>query len=101
MKNSILPIAVGVLASALATGMTAWLVFGVDKVTRSEMTDYVQNQAPWVRDRGEIQAGIKGNTENIGKLESVVDKMVGAQQQLIVEQRVLVTKVDQFLERDH
>lgn len=85
---------VGILASALITGAGCWMLFGQDAVSRGEMTTYVQTQSPWVVDRGAIQAGQRNNTENIGK-------MLIAQQELIVEQRVLVTQVKLLLDRNN
>lgn len=84
----------GVLASALLTGAGCWMVFGQDTVSRAEMFNYVQAQSPWIIDRGAIQAGQRNNTENIGK-------MLTAQQELIVEQRVLVTQVQLLLDRNN
>jgi len=100
MKSPILQIAVGALASIVFTGSAAWLVFGQDKISRIEMIDYVESQAPWVKERGEITSAMNVNSDNIGKLEKVIDKMVSSQQELIVEQRVLIERVDKLLSKD-
>ena len=68
----------------IVTGAGAWMVFGQDKVTRSEMIEYVQNQAPWARDRQSIQLEIKSNAKGIGTLQGAVDQLVKAQQDLVV-----------------
>lgn len=99
MKNSLWQTIVGVLSSTLLTGAGCWMVFGQDKVDRSDMVDYVQNQAPWVRERGQIHAAVKSNQKSTDKLEAAVGRLVQAQHELIVEQLVLVTKVDELLSR--
>lgn len=98
MKSKLVEISLATLIGIIITGAGAWMVFGQDKVTRSEMIDYVQNQAPWTKARGEIQSAIKLNNDSITALEKVVEKLVTSQQALIVEQRVLVTKFDQYVE---
>lgn len=97
MKD-VLKIAVAALLATLLTGAAAWVTFGADKVTRVEMKDYVDTRTPWIRDRGEIQSAIRGNTRNIDRLQQVCDKMVNAQQQLLVEQRVLINRVDALVD---
>jgi len=72
------------LAACLAmigTGATAWFVFGQDKVTRPEMKEYVTDQLV-----------------PVGKLERSVEKLVATQQELLVEQRVLVERLNLYLE---
>ena len=98
--NKILTVTVGVLVSMVITGAAAWLVFGQDKVTRGEMIDYVQNQSPWIVDRGEIRSNIRTNTSHVEKLGASIDKLVAAQRELLVEQRVLVSKFDQLVEEN-
>lgn len=98
MKAEPLKIIVSVMAAAILTGASAWMVFGQDKVTRPDMVDYVQHNSPWVISRGEIGAAIKGNIDSIAKLERICERLIVAQQQLVVEQRVMVTKVEALLD---
>lgn len=98
MKSHVWQTLTGILFSAILTGSGCWLLFGSDAVTRNEMTNYVQSQSPWVRERGEISAGIKSNQTSISKIETAVDRLITSQQELIVEQRVLITKVDELLD---
>jgi hypothetical protein len=99
MMKNIQQTLTGALLSALITGAGCWLVFGADKISREEMEEYVREQAPWVRERGLITASIEQNGKSVAKIERAVEKILAAQQQLIVEQRVLVTKVDELLEK--
>jgi len=65
----------------IATGASSWLVFGQDKVTRPDMQEYVQEKlVPMER------------------LERSVEKLVTTQTELLVEQRVLVERLNLFLE---
>jgi hypothetical protein len=98
MKADLLKIAVSSMLAMIVTGATSWMVFGQDKVSRSEMVDYVSHSSPWVVERGEISASVKGNSKNISKLEVIFQRMLDSQQQLVVEQRVLVTKVEALLD---
>jgi len=99
--SPILTLVVGVLVSALLTGGASFIVFGQDKVSRPAMETYVHEQAPWVIERGEIQAMIRSNAEHNSKLETSVDRLVLAQQELLIEQRVLGTKVEQLIDKDN
>jgi len=99
MKD-LLKILVAALTSILLTGAASWMVFGQDKVTRPELMEHVKTRSPWIMERGETTAAIKSNAESVGKLEKAVGRMLMAQQELIIEQRVLVTKVDALLDKD-
>jgi len=97
-ESKLLHAALAATLSIIVTGAAAWLVFGQDKVTRAEMVDYVNTQTPWLRERGEIQSAISQNAESLANLKHNVDALVHAQQELLVEQRILVTKFDAYLE---
>jgi len=99
MPGKIVELCLAALVGIVLTGAAAWMVFGQDKVTREEMLDYVQHQAPWIMERGTIGEHIKTNSQNIHRLEVIADKMVTSQQSLIVEQRVLLTKFEQLMKR--
>lgn len=83
MKADVLKIVVAAMSATLLTGTASWVSFGQDKITRPQMVNYVEHHGP-----------ISSNTKNIERLEKICDRMVTAQQQLLVEQRVLITKVD-------
>ena len=83
----------------MLTGAGAWLTFGQDKVSRGEMTEYVEKWSPWVRDRGEFALRNEANATRIAELAGLVEKILEAQGGILVEQRVLLTKVEQLLER--
>lgn len=100
MKVQLLQTLIGVLATALVTGAGCWLVFGQDSVSRPEMVDYVQERAPWVIERGAVKAEVATTRRDVAKIESSINRMLIAQQELLVEQRVLGTKVDKLLEKN-
>ncbi len=83
MKTDLLKIFCAAMVATMLTGSAAWMSFAQDKVTRSEMVSYIDKHGP-----------ISSNTKNIERLEKICDRMVSAQLQLLVEQRVLITKVD-------
>lgn len=104
------------MASMIVTGATSYMVFGQDKVGRSELEalerefntnlddqenelkDYVRTQAPWILERGEIQSAIRQNADAVGKVTDSVDKLAQTAQELLMEQRVLSTKFDAYLQ---
>ena len=91
-------IALGVMASMIVTGATAWLVFGADKVTRNEMVNYVQTQSLWSSERGEVFSTLRNQSEDIGELKALVSTLAQSSTDLLVEQRVLVTKLDAYID---
>lgn len=93
MKNysTIVTTLCGMLASSLLTGAGFWLMIGAEKVSRSEMVDYVE------RERLDVQKDIASNAKDIATLSRQIEKLLSAQQELLVEQKVLVTKVQQLI----
>ena len=89
---------VACLLTALILGAVAWINFGQDKVTRAEMIEHVAASAPWVFDRGEITAEIKGNSSDLVELKSMVTELVKQQTEFLVEQRLLAQKFDSYLD---
>lgn len=87
--NGVWKAAAAALGSALLAAGGAWIALGREAVERSEMVEYVQTQSPWLRDAGEVKG-------TVGRLEGTVDKILEAQKQLLVEQRVLAEKVDRM-----
>lgn len=65
----------------LVSGAGSWLMFGQDKVTRGEMKEYVSEKLL-----------------PVGRLERNVEKISELQQELLVEQRVLVERLNLYLE---
>ena len=98
MRDELIKIALTACLGIIVTGATAWLVFGQDKITRGEMVEFVNKQTPWVLERGQIQGAISRNTQTATELGKQVTALVQAQHQLVVEQRVLVTKFDAYLD---
>ena len=84
--------------SCIVTGAAAWMTFGRDKICRSEMVDYVQNQAPWAKERGEIMAEIKLNSRHIKELTDSVKELVTSQHAMLIEQRVMVSQFANYIE---
>lgn len=89
------------LGGSLATGAGAWMAFGRDAVDRGEMSEYVRDQAPWTRERTGILSAIEVNHDMIESLTRDVKLLVKAQQELLVEQRVLVAKFEQALKKEN
>lgn len=83
-------LAIGVL-SCLVTGLGAWLAFGKDMVSRTEMEHYVQEQGPWVRERAAVVADV-----NAAKTTNV--QLAAQVQSLLVENAKLSAKLDRVLE---
>jgi hypothetical protein len=80
MKDSITKVALSAALAVIGTGAAAWMVFGQDKVSRMEMHTYVQDKLL-----------------PVGRLEKSVEKLVETQKELLIEQRVLVQRFDDFL----
>jgi hypothetical protein len=97
MKRLIMPVVLSVLSSTVVTGVAAWLTLGRHAVTRTELVEYVQDQSPWLRDRGRLQVLMEAQGKNIDKLTVAVESLIRAQQQLLVEQRVLGTRFESLL----
>ncbi len=81
------------LASILVTGAAAWLTFGQDKLTRPEMETYVSSQSPWAKSRDVVEMRLRQHEESLAKIEQQVGKAVEAINTLVVELRVLATKI--------
>jgi len=99
MKTGIWQLLVSIMASSMLTGTGAWLVFGMNTVSKADMVEYVQNQTPWVRDRGLITSDVNKNSKEISHLKDLIEKSALSQNQLVIEQRVLVTKFEDLKEK--
>lgn len=86
MKNTRWQSVAVALFSAFIASAGCWLAFGANRISRQEMTEYVRER-------------VQQSRNNIAKIEGTLEKVLTAQQQLIIEQRVLMTKVDKLLEK--
>lgn len=84
----------GGLGAVLLTGAAAWLTFGQDKVSRQDMVEYVSLYGPWSKERGEVLAAIANTAKGLEELRVLVKELAAQQQAGLVEQRVLVSRVD-------
>ena len=69
-------------------------------MTRKEIAEYVHEQGPWPKARGEILSSISANARAVSSLQLSIDKVIDQQQALLVEQRVMLTKFDQYLKQE-
>ncbi|MEM7166955.1 MAG: hypothetical protein AAF581_15935 [Planctomycetota bacterium] len=91
--------ATALLGGVVVTGISAWLAFANNAVSREEMVQYVQEQAPWTHARGEVLSEIQHNTQGITALTQDVKQLVVSQYELLAEQKVLVTRVSELLDK--
>lgn len=83
--------------SIIVTGATAWLVFGQDKITRTE-AEAMMSKAMLTSSR-ELELRIDSNSATAQRLEASVTELVKAQQAVVVEQRVLIERVNTLVDR--
>lgn len=81
------------LAGILVTGAASWLTFGADKIARPDMEAYVSSQSPWAKSRDVVEMRLRQHEESLAKIEQQVGKAVEAINTLVVEMRVLATKI--------
>lgn len=82
------------LASIILTGAAAWLTFGANKITRPEMESYVAGQSPWAKHRDVVEMKLKQHDEAMAKIEQQIGRVVESVNTLVVELRVLTTRLD-------
>lgn len=93
-RNGLLTILIGPMVAALLAG-GGWLVlFARDVVTKSDLIREVE------RETSEIHARVEDNRDKIDRLRGVVDGMTKAQQELLIEQRVLIEKIDNLIKKE-
>jgi len=83
--------------SVIFTGATAWMVFGQDKISRDEASAMVASSI--LSNTSALDLRIKTNESLGAELKSNLSDLVKAQQALVVEQRVLIERVNQLVER--
>lgn len=79
--------------SIILTGGAAWFAFGRDVITRSEAEAMIaQSLVP-------VQIASNANAATTAELKGSVIDLVKAQQALVVEQRVMIERVNTLVER--
>jgi len=84
----------------LFTGASSWLLLASNKVSTDQMAVYVESRSPWVIERGEITAAVAGNVKNIDRLGALCEKLLDAQQELMVQQRVTITRIEALIDKN-
>lgn len=57
--NGVYKVLTGFLSGALVVGLSQWLIFGREVVTRSAMEYYVQSYSPYAKDKSLIEERLK------------------------------------------
>ena len=70
--NGFYRIATYVMAGIVATGITAWLTFGQDKITRSELTQHRSEDRQYVQ---ELRTTVDRLDVTVRKLEGAVVRL--------------------------
>lgn len=83
--------------SVIFTGATAWMVFGQDKISRDDASALVSSSI--LNNNGALDQRLKTNEALGQELKINLNDLVKAQQALVVEQRVLIERVNQLVER--
>jgi hypothetical protein len=98
MRNDdLVKMALTACISIIVTGATAWLVFGQDKITRSDAEVLVNRML--TTSHRELDLRISSNSETAQRLEASVTELVKAQQAVVIEQRVLIERVNTLVDR--
>jgi len=92
-SQDLMKMALTACLSIIVTGATAWMVFGQDRPNRTEVQNMV-NQSILVLD-----TKVQANSSMAAELKGSVTKLVEAQQALVVEQRVLIERVNTLVDR--
>ena len=87
-SDDLAKLALTACVSIIITGAGAWLVFGQNKPTRSEVDGMIGSAMVLTESR------INANAELTQELKGSVTELVKAQQALVVEQRVLIERVN-------
>ena len=74
--NGFYRIATYVMAGMLATGVTAWLTFGLDKITRAELTQHRSDDRQYVQElKGTVDRldlTVRGLALAVGRLNTIL-----------------------------
>ncbi len=66
-------------AGMLVTGISAWLVFAQQAVTRQEVIHMIGRETPYLEDRRSIQESLSRNGEAITRMGGEIEKLRGQQ----------------------
>lgn len=92
-KQDLSKMALTACVSIILTGGAAWFAFGRDVTTRPEVEAMIaQSLVP-------ITLSANANAAQTTELRSSITKLVESQQGLVVEQRVLIERVNTLVER--
>lgn len=61
------------LAGILVTGLSAWLLFAQEAVTRDEVIHLIQRETPYLEDRKSIQESLERNHESFLRMADEID----------------------------
>jgi hypothetical protein len=89
----------------VGTGAGSWMVFGQDKISRSELVEmkmeiinYIKNQTPYMQERGIINQQISANASAIKDLRDLYVKVADSQHHMTVQQQVMFTRFEQLID---
>lgn len=92
-KQDLSKMALTACVSIILTGGAAWFAFGRDVTTRTEVEAMIaQSLVP-------ITLSANANAAQTTELRTSITKLVESQQGLVVEQRVLIERVNTLVER--
>lgn len=80
--NGLWRAAAATFAGMLATGISAWLVFAQQAVTREEVIHMIGRETPYLEDRKSIQESLSRNGEAINRMSAEIEKLRGQQYRL-------------------
>lgn len=92
-KQDLSKMALTACISIILTGGAAWTAFGRDTVTRSEVEALVATSLV------PVNLASNANAATTAELKGSVIELVKAQQALVVEQRVMIERVNSLVER--
>lgn len=92
-SQDLMKMALTACLSIIVTGAAAWMVFGQDRPARAEIQNMI-SQSLLI-----IDAKVQANSASALRLEGSVTDLVKAQQALVIEQRVLIERVNTLVDR--
>ncbi len=90
-------IATATFAGMLATGISAWLVFAQQAVTREEVIHMIERETPYLEDRKSIQEALSRNGEAIGRMTAEIERLRGQQCRLEIKIDALAGRLEKGL----
>jgi len=92
-NQDLMKMALTACLSIIVTGAAAWMVFGQDRPARSEVEAMI-NRSLLV-----VDAKVQANATAATELKGSVTELVKAQHALVIEQRVLIERVNTLVDR--